>query len=141
MNIAVIPARGGSKRIPRKNIKSFHHQPIIRWPIENAINSGLFDHIVVSTDDDKIAQIAKSCGAEVFFMRPDSLSNDFVGTTDVMGHAVSWMKNQKWDLNLVCCIYATAVFFTKNDIIKGLNAFDSNDLQYTFSAYFGILIQ
>jgi pseudaminic acid cytidylyltransferase len=134
MNIAVIPARIGSKRIPHKNIKLFNNKPIIRWPIENAINSKLFDHIIVSTDDNKIAKIAKSCGAEVFFMRPESLSDDFIGTTEVIGHAVSWMKNQKWELDLVCCIYATAVFFTKNDINKGLEAFENNDLQYAFSA-------
>ena len=88
MNIAVILARGGSKRIPRKNIKKFCGKPMIAWPIETAKKSKLFDHILVSTDNEEIAKISKSFGAEVPFIRPKNLSDDFTGTTEVITHAV-----------------------------------------------------
>src|SRR5450759_4697697 len=90
MNIAVIPARGGSKRIPRKNIKHFCGKPMIAWSIEIAKASGLFDRIIVSTDDTEIAVVAKQWGAEVPFMRPAELSNDYAGTTEVIAHATQW---------------------------------------------------
>ena len=89
MRIAVIPARGGSKRIPRKNIKEFCGQAMIAWPINLVKKCGLFDHIIVSTDDEEIAEVSKTCGAEVPFMRPVELSNDHVGTAEVMVHAVN----------------------------------------------------
>ena len=93
MNVAVIPARGGSKRIPRKNVKQFCGKPIITWPIEVVKQSELFDHILVSTDDEEIAKVAKACGAEVPFMRPVKLSDDYAGTSKVTAHAVSWMRD------------------------------------------------
>ena len=83
-NIAVIPARGGSKRIPRKNIKMFHGQPLISYSIEAAIKSNCFDRVIVSTDDEEIAEVALSFGAEVPFLRSKELSNDFAGTTPVI---------------------------------------------------------
>ena len=89
MNVAVIPARGGSKRIPRKNIKEFCGKPMIAWPIEVAKESGLFEQIIISTDDEEIAEVAKSYGAEVPFIRPNELSDDYTGTTEVIAHAVS----------------------------------------------------
>jgi pseudaminic acid cytidylyltransferase len=133
MKIAVIPARGGSKRIPRKNIKEFCGKPMIAWPIEVAKESGLFEHIIISTDDEEIAEISKSCGAEVPFMRSAELSDDYVGTTEVIAHAVSWMQEQKWQLEAVCCIYATSVFLTTEDLEKGFDAMSNGNWSYAFS--------
>ena len=134
MNVAVIPARGGSKRIPRKNIKQFCGKPIIAWPIEVAKQSELFDHILVSTDDEEIAKVAKSCGAEVPFLRPAKLSDDYAGTTEVIAHAVSWMHEQQWQPKAVCCIYATSVFFIADDLKKGFDALNTGNWSYAFSA-------
>ena len=106
--IAVIPARGGSKRIPRKNIRDFCGKPIIAYSIEAAIASGLFDHIIVSTDDEEIASIAKAFGAEVPFMRPADIADDYTGTDAVVKHAIQWYQEQKYSISLVCCIYATS---------------------------------
>ena len=133
MNVAVIPARGGSKRIHRKNIKQFCGRPIIAWSIDVAKQSGLFERIIVSTDDEEIAEIAKSCGAEVPFMRSVELSDDYAGTTEVIAHAVSWMHEQQWQPAAVCCIYATSVFFTEDDLKKGFEALCTGDWSYAFS--------
>ncbi|MDP1604343.1 MAG: pseudaminic acid cytidylyltransferase [Legionella sp.] len=133
MNIAIIPARGGSKRIPRKNIKPFYGKPMIAWSIEAAIASGVFDHIIVSTDDAEIAEIAVQWGAEVPFIRPESLSNDYAGTVEVIAHATEWAQNQGWHLDAVCCIYATAPFLEPEDIKRGLNDLNSGDWAYAFS--------
>ena len=133
MNVAVIPARGGSKRIPRKNVKSFCGKPMIEWPIEVAKQSKLFDHILVSTDDEKIAEVSKSCGAEVPFIRPAELSNDYVGTTEVIAHSVSWMHERQWQPEAVCCIYATSVFLTVDDLKKGFDALCNGIWSYAFS--------
>ena len=108
MNVAVIPARYGSKRIPHKNIRQFLGKPIIAYSIEKALSSKLFDKVIVSTDNDKIKSIAKEFGAEVPFKRPAKLSDDYAGTTEVIAHAIEWMENQTWTLSSVCCIYATA---------------------------------
>lgn len=134
MKIAVIPARGGSKRIPRKNIKGFCGKPMIAWSIEAAKTSGLFDRIIVSTDDLEIAGVAKQCGAEVPFMRPEELSNDFVGTTEVIAHATQWALNQGRDVDAVCCIYATAPFIQVADLKRGWEALKSGDWAYAFTA-------
>jgi pseudaminic acid cytidylyltransferase len=134
MRIAVIPARGGSKRIPRKNIKDFCGKPMIAWSIEVAKESSLFDHIIVSTDDTKIADIAKVCGAEVPFIRPIELSDDYAGTTEVVAHAVSWSIDQGWPVSAVCCIYATAPFVQVDDIKRGLTLLESGNWAYAFSA-------
>lgn len=133
MNIAVIPARGGSKRIPRKNIKSFCAKPIIAWSIEVAKASGLFDHIIVSTDDAEIAEVAQHWGAEIPFMRPAELSNDFAGTTEVIAHATQSVIEQGWPVTAVCCIYATAPFVQIDDLKRGLEALNSGDWAYAFS--------
>ena len=116
MNIAIIPARGGSKRIPRKNIKTFAGKPMIAWSIDAAISSGLFEHIIVSTDDTEIAELAISCGAEVPFVRPKELSDDQAETTPVVAHATQWAIEQGFDISAVCCIYATAPFIQVADI-------------------------
>ena len=133
MNVCIIPARGGSKRIPHKNIKEFYGKPIIAWSIEVAKQSKLFDHILVSTDDKEIAEIAKYYGAEVPFMRPAELSDDHTGTTEVMAHAVSWMHEEGLEPDAVCCIYATSVFLTMNDLKKGFEALNKGEWQYAFS--------
>ena len=108
MNVAIIPARGGSKRIPRKNIKVFHGKPLICWPIKAAIESNCFDQIVVSTDDKEIANIAKKAGATVPFIRPAELANDFSGSRDVITHAIKELDIQPNDL--VCCLNGNAAF-------------------------------
>lgn len=134
MKIAVIPARGGSTRIPRKNIKDFCGKPMIAWSIASAKASGMFDHIIVSTDDVEIADVAKQWGAEVPFMRPAELSNDYVGTTEVIAHATQWALEQGWPVAAVCCIYATAPFVQVDDLKRGLEALVSGDWEYTFTA-------
>lgn len=134
MRLALIPARGGSKRIPRKNIKLFHGKPMLAWSICAAQTSGLFDRIVVSTDDAEIAQMALHCGATVPFMRPAELSDDHAGTTQVVGHAVQWALAQGWALDSVCCIYATAPFIRVVDLRRGLAALESASWSYAFSA-------
>lgn len=134
MRLAVIPARGGSKRIPRKNIKPFCGKPMIAWSIEAAQKSGLFDHIIVSTDHTEIAEVAKQCGAEVPFVRPPELSNDYAGTTEVIAHATQWAQYQGWLLEAVCCIYATAPFVRQDDLRRGLDALRSGVWAYAFTA-------
>ena len=108
MNVAVIPARGGSKRILRKNIRDFMGKPIISYSIKKALLSELFDKVIVSTDDEEINSIAKQFGAECPFIRPSKLSNDYAGTMEVVAHTIQWLENQGFALNSVCCIYPTA---------------------------------
>jgi pseudaminic acid cytidylyltransferase len=132
--IAVIPARGGSKRIPHKNTRDFCGKPMMAWSIEAAQASRLFDHILVSTDDREVADIAKRWGAEVPFMRPAELSGDYTATTEVMAHATRWALQQDWPLTAVCCIYASAPFIQVDDLKRGLEAFRSGDWSYAFAA-------
>lgn len=132
MRIAVIPARGGSKRIPRKNIKIFCGKPMIAWSISVAIESGLFDRIFVSTDDTEIAKVAIEWGAEAPFLRPPELSGDFTGTTEVMAHATKWAQNQGWKLDAVCCIYATAPLIQIKDLMQGLSLLETGAWDYAF---------
>lgn len=133
MRIAVIPARGGSKRIPRKNIKLFYGKPMIAWSLEAAKSSGLFEHVIVSTDDAEIAEVARQWGAEVPFVRPAELSNDHAGTTPVIAHATQWALDQGFDVAAVCCIYATAPFLRVADLKQGWDALDSGDWDYVFT--------
>ncbi|WP_116869801.1 pseudaminic acid cytidylyltransferase [Vibrio splendidus] len=134
MNIAIIPARGGSKRIPRKNIKPFHGKPMIAYSIEAALNSGCFDKVIVSTDDQEIADVAVKYGAEVPFLRPDNISDDFATTMDVMQHAIQWCVDQDLKVDNVCCIYATAPFILPEYIKQGLVSVSSPNVEYAFSA-------
>ena len=136
MQLAVIPARGGSKRIPRKNIKMFHGQPMIAWSIQAAIDSGCFDEVWVSTDDEEIAEVAQVYGAKVPFLRPVHLSDDFATTADVMSHAVEEFGKINQVLpDYICCLYATAPFVTKADLLYGLEKIKNNNtLNYVFSA-------
>jgi len=110
MNVAIIPARGGSKRIPRKNIKEFCGKPMIVWSIEAAKRVGIFDKIIVSTDDAEIREIALSHGVEVPFERPQHLANDYAGTLEVICHALQWLAAEGVEASHACCIYATAPF-------------------------------
>jgi pseudaminic acid cytidylyltransferase len=134
MKIAVIPARGGSKRIPRKNIKPFRGKPMIAWSIEAARRSGLFEHVLVSTDDAEIAAVAREWGAEAPFVRPAELADDHTGTTEVIAHATHWAESAGWRLAAVCCIYATAPFIRAHDLRRGLQALESGDWAYAFTA-------
>lgn len=120
MRLCVIPARGGSKRIPRKNIREFGGKPMIAWSIEAAQASSCFDQIIVSTDDEEIADVAREWGADVPFMRPDELADDLAGTTPVVAHAVQWHQAQGHELAAVCCLYATAPFTEPDGIKEGL---------------------
>ena len=116
--ICLIPARGGSKRIPRKNIKLFNGKPLISWSIECALKSNLFSRIFVSTDDDEIARIAKNCGAEIPFIRPSKLSDDFTKDLDVIDHFIKWGLDTKINSNILCYLYPTAPFITKSTLKK-----------------------
>ena len=121
MRLAIIPARGGSKRIPRKNIKPFGGQPMLAWSIDAAQQSGCFDRIIVSTDDPEISEVAKAYGAEVPFVRPLELSDDHTGTIPVIAHAINWQNAQgNKEVSEACCIYATAPFVRAQDLKRGL---------------------
>ncbi|WP_368166436.1 pseudaminic acid cytidylyltransferase [Aeromonas sp. R4-1] len=143
MNIAIIPARGGSKRIPRKNIKLFHGKPMIAWSILAAKQAGCFDRIIVSTDDAEIAAVAQEYGAEVPFIRPAEIANDYATTGDVISHAISWLIEQGQSPEQVCCLYATAPFVEPDDLRQGLALLTGNsECQFAFSAArFGFPIQ
>ena len=134
MNIAIIPARGGSKRIPRKNIKKFADKPMIAHSIECACQANLFDRIIVSTDDDEISGVAKEHGAEVPFKRPADLSDDKTGIIDVVAHAIDWLQENNESASAVCCIYATAPFVRGEDVKRGLELLNSGDWHYVLSA-------
>ena len=133
MKLAVIPARGGSKRIPRKNIKSFGGKPMIAWSIEAAQRTGLFDRIVVSTDDEEIASIAKKYGADLPFVRPAELSDDHTGTAPVIAHAIEWYLKHDFDPMEICCIYATAPFLRSEDIKLGQETLARSKADFAFS--------
>lgn len=130
MNIAIIPARGGSKRIPRKNIKDFHGKPIIAYSIEAAKASGCFDKVIVSTDDAEIAAVAKFYGANVPFIRATQLADDFTGTNAVVADALHRLGINDGN---ACCIYATAPFLTQSAIIEGLQKLLESDCEYAVS--------
>lgn len=130
MNLAVIPARGGSKRIPRKNIKPFCGKPMIAWSIEAALASGCFDRVIVSTDDEEIAAVAREYGAEVPFMRSAELADDHTGLMPVMQHAILAIEKNV-TVDLVCCCYATAPFLSFKDITKAFEIIkDAKDCDY-----------
>lgn len=134
MRLAIIPARGGSKRIPRKNIKSFCGKPMIAYSIEAAIESRIFDKIVVSTDDEEIAKIAKNHGAIVPFIRPKELSDDHTATIPVIAHAIHATCKDIEDIEAVCCIYATAPFVQPRYIKEGYEKLIETQSLYAFSA-------
>lgn len=114
MKIALIPARGGSKRIPNKNIKLFAGRPLIAYPIDAAKKSGLFDRIIVSTDSNEIAEIAREAGAETPFVRPPELADDFTPTIPVIKHAIRWLNSNNCRVEHCCCIYANPFVTAQN---------------------------
>lgn len=132
-HVAVIPARGGSKRIPRKNVQPFCGKPMIVWSIEAALASGCFERVIVSTDDDDIADVAREWGAEVPFRRPAALSDDHTGTIPVIAHAIQWLRDQGQAPEAVCCLYATAPFVQPDDMRMGLQALEREGADYAFS--------
>lgn len=133
IQIAMIPARGGSKRIPRKNIRSFVGRPIISYSIQAALESGLFDRVIVSTDDDEIAAIAKQWGAEIPFTRPATLADDHASTIDVIKHALQWFQDQGQEVQYACCIYPTAPFIQAYDLLTSHNMLVESGKDYVFT--------
>ena len=133
MNVAIIPARSGSKRIKNKNIKLFFGKPIITYVIKLLIKSKIFDKIIVSTDSNKIAKICAKSGAKILF-RPKSLAGDYISTKDVVKHAILWMTKNFSKPSRVCCIYPTAVLLKLSDLKKSFIKFKSNKYNYLFSA-------
>ena len=131
--VAVIPARGGSKRIPHKNIKPFCGRPMIAYSIEAAKDAGIFDRIIVSTDSEEIAEVAKSCGAEVPFVRPTQLADDFTGTIPVLIHALNWLNEHESAADYFCCIYATAPFIRPEFIRMGFDLLKKKKATAAFS--------
>jgi len=134
VNVAVIPARGGSKRIPRKNIRPFAGKPIIAYSIAAARDSGLFARIIVSTEDPEIAAAAREHGAETPFVRPAELCDDHTGTNEVTAHALSWLEERGEVCAFACCIYATAPFLRGEDLRRGYDALATGNKQFAFSA-------
>ncbi len=131
--IAIIPARGGSKRIPRKNVKLFHAKPLIAYSIQTALESKLFSEVIVSTDDEEIAKVAKSYGASVPFLRPKELSDDFTGTGAVVAHAIKWLKERDKEFDYVCTIYATAPFLQASYLKEAFKKLQNSSAKYAFS--------
>lgn len=132
-NLCIIPARGGSKRIPRKNIKPFMGKPIIAYSIEAALNSGIFDEVMVSTDDKEIAEIALQYGAKVPFMRSKETSNDFATTADVIDEVLSRYESKGYEFDAVCCIYATAPFITPERLRQASELLEKGSFDSAFS--------
>ena len=133
-SIAIIPARGGSKRIPRKNIKEFYGKPLIAYSIQTALESKLFDKVIVTTDDEEIANVAKKYGADVPFIRPKELSDDFTGTGDVVKHALEWLKAEGETFEFACTIYATAPLLQSKYLIEGYNTLKNSTAINAFLA-------
>jgi N-acylneuraminate cytidylyltransferase len=132
--VAIIPARGGSKRIERKNVKPFHGLPIIAYSIRTALACGLFERVIVTTDDEEIADIARQYGAQVPFMRPAALSDDHAGTMEVVQHALQALGTAGTIPEFACCIYATAPFLQSCYLRDGLQQLRSNpDKSFAFS--------
>ena len=139
MNIAIIPARGGSKRIPGKNIKSFCGKPMLAYSIESALASGVIDEVVVSTDDEAIARVAREYGAQVPFMRPVELADDHTGTSPVVRHAIATLIERGWELDHCACIYATAPLLSASLIAEAYGLLEAALMQapkrdYVFTA-------
>ena len=119
--IAIITARGGSKRIPRKNVKEFCGKPMLQYSIEAALSSGIFDEVMVSTDDEEIAQVAKAAGANIPFMRSEKTSNDYATTADVLMEVIEEYKKLGQEFAYTCCIYPTAPFITAEKLQKAFS--------------------
>ena len=132
--VAIIPARGGSKRIPRKNIKEFHGKPLIAYSIETALESNLFEKVIVTTDDEEIASIAKEYGAVIPFLRAKELANDFTATQPVIDNVLEYLKKTGEEYEYYCTIYATAPLLQAKYLIEGFEKLKKSDAINTFSA-------
>ena len=133
-NLCIIPARGGSKRIPRKNIKDFLGKPIIAYSIEAALRSELFDEVMVSTDDGEIAEIAKKFGAKIPFMRTDKNADDYATTADVLIEVLNEYEKKGEKFDFACCVYPTAPLIKLEDLKKGFDLIKNNEYDSVFSA-------
>lgn len=131
-DVAIIPARGGSKRIPRKNIRPFAGKPMIAHAISAAVNSGLFDHVVVSTDDEEISRIAREWGAETPFVRPPELADDHTPTVPVIAHAIGECEKLGWTIERACCIYPGVPFIQIADLEAALKLLETSHAEYSF---------
>ena len=134
MNIAIIPARQGSKRIKEKNIKNFLGKPIISYAIKKAISSKLFDYIIVSTDSSKIKKISEKYGAKVFFKRPKKISNDKAKTQEVIIHSLDWFKKKNILFKYVCCIYPTSAMIKSFDLKESFKLVKNMKWSFVMSA-------
>lgn len=142
MRVAIIPARAGSKRIPDKNIRPFCGKPMIAYPLRAALASGCFDRVIVSTDSEHIAEVARAEGAEVPFARPQALADDLTPTVPVLQHAIGWLEAQGFAPEMVCCLYPTASFVLASDLREGLRALEEAAADFSIAtARFGFPIQ
>jgi pseudaminic acid cytidylyltransferase len=132
MKLAVIPARGGSKRIPRKNIREFAGKPMIAHAISAARQTGLFEHVVVSTDDEEVTRIAREWGAEIPFTRPAELADDYTPTVPVIAHAIESCQALGWNIDYACCIYPCVPFIQTTDIKRALEMLQISQAAYSF---------
>lgn len=131
-NLCIIPARGGSKRIPRKNIKEFLGKPIIAYSIETAIETGLFDEVMVSTDDVEIAEVAQKYGAKVPFMRSAETASDFASTADVLKEVLTKYKELGKEVDNFCCFYATAPLVQSKDVAAAFERLQQSDFSCVY---------
>lgn len=146
--LCIITARGGSKRIPKKNIKDFLGKPIIAYSIEAALNSGMFDEVMVSTDSDEIAEVAKKYGAKVPFLRSDENANDFASTRDVCKEVLDAYEKEGKTFDLFACVYPTAPFITGEKLKKAVSELENSEayslvpvVQFSFPPQRGVIIQ
>lgn len=138
MNIAIIPARGGSKRIPRKNIKRFVGKPMIAYAVEAARSCDAIERVVVSTDDEEIADISRELGAELPFDRPAALADDLTPTVAVVAHAIEACRKQGWSVRNICCIYPAVPFLLTDDLMRAftlLESLQSNDFVFPIAEF------
>jgi len=131
-NLAIIPARGGSKRIPRKNVKPFLGKPMLAYSIEAALETGLFDEVMVSTDDEEIAEVARQCGAKVPFLRTPATANDYATLADVMKEVLTEYKNRGQEFDNSCLILATCPMLQSQDISSAYNRLTSSDFTMVY---------
>lgn len=132
-NLCIIPARGGSKRIPRKNIKPFMGKPIMAYSIEAALKSGLFDEVMVSTDDEEYAEIARQFGAKVPFMRSEKTANDYATTEDVLFEVLGEYEKRGMRFDTICCLYSTAPFVTAARMKEAYDKMISENVDAVFT--------
>lgn len=146
--VCIITARGGSKRIPGKNIKDFLGKPIIAYSIEAALGSGVFDEVMVSTDSAEIAEIAKAYGAKVPFVRSDENANDFAVTRDVCKEVIESYRAEGKDFDLFACVYPTAPFLTAEKLKAAVETLEKSDayslvpvVQFSFPPQRGVVVR